>query len=163
MHDWESSGRPRCTGSSDEIIWVCFPLQLPVIATVCECCKVSGAVDRENRGIVGVLADADSIPTSTPLTASASPLRYRLVPAPISLSFAFVLDRTPQLPRRPPSSLSTPRRDIYDAHSLIKGPRLNLAAALVASRRLAGPPLLDSSLRVLVSPRVSCSFAQISP
>jgi hypothetical protein len=105
-------------------------------------------VDRENCGIVGVLADADSIPTSTPLTASASPLCYRLVPAPISLSFAFVLNRTTQLPRRPPFSLSTPQRNIYDAHSLIKGPRLNLTATLGASRRLAGPPLLDSSLRV---------------
>jgi hypothetical protein len=114
-------------------------------------CKVSSVVDGKNRGIVGVLADADSIPTSTLSQPPASLPRYRIIPAPISLSFAFVLDHTLLPPRRPIASSSTPRRDIYDAHSLVKGPRLCLAATFVTSRRHAGPPPLVSSLRVLAS------------
>ncbi|KAH9954717.1 hypothetical protein BC827DRAFT_1272393 [Russula dissimulans] len=80
-----------------------------------------------------------------------SPVCYPLVAAPISLSFAFVLDHTPPPPRRPIAPFSTLRRDIYDAHSLVKGPRLCLAATFITSRRHAGPPPLVSSLRISAS------------
>jgi hypothetical protein len=90
---------------------------------------------RLHHGIVGVLADADSIPTSTPLTASClvhplSPHSRTHIPL-----IAFVFDRTPQLPRHPPALFSTLRHDIHNAHSLIKGPRTSLAATLVPSPR----------------------------
>jgi hypothetical protein len=65
-------------------------------------CKLSSVVDRENRGIVGVLADANSIPTSTPLTA----------PLPRSLVIA-------SLPRPSPFHLplsSTARHSSLDTH-----------------------------------------------
>jgi len=115
-------------------------------------CKVSGVVDRGNRGFVGVLADADSIPTSTPTTASASLARsssprsrahtpfIRLCPRPHatapSTPTRLVLDSATRQPRRPLT---------------LKGPRLSLAATFVISRRHAGPPPLVPFLRVSVS------------
>jgi hypothetical protein len=70
---------------------------------------------------------------------------------------------TPQLLRRPTPLFSTPRRDIHDAHSLIKGPRPCLMATFMPSRQLAGPPLIETSLRVFVSPRLSYFLAWILP
>jgi hypothetical protein len=79
-------------------------------------CKVSCTVDRENRGFVGVLADANSIPTSTPITAfrlarSLSPRSrahipfIRLCPRPNATAPStpnrFVLDSAMQHLRRP--------------------------------------------------------------
>jgi len=48
--------------------------------------------------------------------------RYRLVPAPISLSSAFVLDHMPQPSRCPLASRSTPRRSDVNAHHRLSPP-----------------------------------------